>query len=318
MASTAKTLQAHEEAKSFDRIKSKHLIGTLFTDFTPWNKLSGFRNFLHAPSGKKVEFANDPAVIVGTAVFKATGEEVAVIAQQTPSSEKERTKLNFGMVKADGYGLSFCMMEYAEQNRLKLFTFIDTVGGDPYEYSAEKLQSWLISYCQSKMISLRTKTITTVLGLGGSGGAIAIQLGHKRLMLSRAEYSVITAEGCSAILFRSADKVAEALEVLQPTANHMKKYGIIDEVVKEPPLGKNNYIAATLKNLQASLTAASKELDRYDVRHLREELRRKIERCGRDKKAAENLRGNLKENKGLASQLLQRKKRRIPTFRKCR
>ena len=284
MASTAKTLQAHEEAKSFDRIKSKHLIGTLFTDFTPWNKLYGFRNFLHAPSGKKIEFVNDPAVIVGTAVFKGTGEEVAVIAQQTPSSEKERTKLNYGMVKADGYGLSLCMMEYAEQNRLKLFTFIDTVGGDPYEYSAEKLQSWLISYCQSKMISIRTKTITTVLGLGGSGGAIAIQLGHKRLMLSRAEYSVITAEGCSAILFRSADKVAEALEVLQPTANHMKKYGIIDEVVKEAPLGRNNYIPSTLKNLQASLTAASKELDRYDVRHLREELRRKIERCGRIKK----------------------------------
>ncbi len=284
MASTAKILQAHEEAKSYDRIKSKHLIGTLFTDFTPWDKLQGFRNFIHAPSGKKIEFVNDPAVIVGTAVFKGTGEEVAVIAQQTPSGEGERTKLNFGMVKADGYGLSLCMMEYAEQNRLKLYTFIDTIGGDPYEYSAEKLQSWLISYCQSKMISIRTKTITTVLGLGGSGGAIAIQLGHRRLMLSRAEYSVITAEGCSAILFRSADKVAEALEVLQPTATHMKRYGIIDEVVKEPPLGKSNYIAAALKNLQASLTAASKELDRYDVRHLRTELRRKIERCGRIKK----------------------------------
>ena len=106
MASTAKTLKAHEEAKSYDRIKSKHLIGTIFTDFTPWNKLYGFRNFIHAPSGKKIEFANDPAVIVGTAVFKGTGEEVAVIAQQTPSSEKERTTLNYGMVKADGYGLS--------------------------------------------------------------------------------------------------------------------------------------------------------------------------------------------------------------------
>lgn len=284
MASTAKILKAHEEAKSFDRIKSKHLIGTLFTDFTPWDKLYGFRNFIHAPSGKKIEFVNDSALIAGTAVFKGTGEEVAIIAQQTPSSEKERTKLNYGMIKADGYGLSLCMMEYAEQNRLKLYTFIDTVGGDPYEYSAEKLQSWLISYCQSKMISLKTKTITTVLGLGGSGGAIAIQLGHRRLMLSRAEYSVITAEGCSAILFRSADKVAEALEVLQPTATHMKRYGVIDDIVKEAPLGRDSYIPSTLKNLQASLTAASKEVDRFDVRHLRNELRRKIERCGQTKK----------------------------------
>ncbi len=284
MASTAKILQAHEEAKSYDRIKSKHLIGTLFTDFTPWNNLYGFRNFLYAPSGKKIEFQDDPAVIVGTAVFKGTGEEVAIIAQQTPSSEKERTSLNYGMVKADGYGLSLCMMNYAEENRLKLFTFIDTVGGDPYEYSAEKLQSWLISYCQSRMISIRTKTITTVLGLGGSGGAIAIQLGHRRFMLARAEYSVITAEGCSAILFRSADKIAEALEVLQPTASYMKKYGVIDEIIKEPSLGKSDYIDATLKNLLKSLTGASRELDHFEVGHLRRELRGKIEKCGRVKK----------------------------------
>ena len=284
MASTSKILQAHEEAKSYQRIKSKNLIGTIFTDFTPWNKLSEFQSFLYAPSGKKIEFVNDPAVIIGTAVFKGTGERVAIIAQQTPSDDAERTKLNYGMVKADGYGLSLCMMSYAETNRIKLFTFIDTVGGDPYEYSAEKLQSWLISYCQSKMMSLRTKTISTVLGLGGSGGAIAIQLGHKRLMLSRAEYSVITAEGCSAILFRSAEKVAEALEVLQPTANHMKKYGIIDEIVKEPALGKSSYISSTLKILQESLTKASKELDLHDVRHLRKELRMKIERCGRTKR----------------------------------
>ena len=88
MASTAKILQAHEQAKSYDRIKSKHLIGTIFTDFTPWNKLYGFRNFIHAPSGKKIEFANDPAVIVGTAVFKGTGEEVAIHSPADPLERK--------------------------------------------------------------------------------------------------------------------------------------------------------------------------------------------------------------------------------------
>lgn len=308
MASTAKILRAHEEAKSYERIKSKHLIGTLFTDFTPWEKLYGFRNFIHAPSGKKIEFVNDSALIAGTAVFKGTGEEVAIIAQQTPSNEKDRTKLNYGMIKADGYGLSICMMEYAEQHGLKLYTFIDTVGGDPYEYSAEKLQSWLISYCQSKMISLRTKTISTVLGLGGSGGAIAIQLGHRRLMLSRAEYSVITAEGCSAILFRSADKIAEALEVLQPTATHMKRYGIIDDIVKEAAIGKDSYIPSTLKNLQASLVAASKDLDRFDVRHLRNELRQKIERCGRTKKQRPVYEGIAKKIKAWLPHYFSRKK----------
>ena len=284
MAKTPKILQSHEEAKSYDRVKSKHVLSALFTDFTPWNELSGFRSFIHAPSGKKIEFVNDPSVIVGTARFKPTGTLSAVIAQQTPSGEKERAALNYGMVKADGYGLSWCMMDYAERNGLTLFTFVDTVGGDPYEYSAEKLQSWLISYCQSKMISLRTRTVTTVLGLGGSGGAIAIQLGHRRLMLSRAEYSVITAEGCSAILFRSADKVAEALEVLQPTAAHMKRYGIIDEIVKEAPLGKPGYMTQTLKSLGKSLAAAARELENSETRRLSEELREKIRRCGRVKK----------------------------------
>lgn len=284
MAQTSRILRAHEEAKSYDRIKSKHVVEVLFSDFSPWNELPGFRNFIYSPSGRKIEFADDPSVIVGTARFGETGEQVAIIAQQTPSSEEERTKLNYGMVKADGYGLSLSMMDYAERNSLTLYTFIDTVGGDPYEYSAGKLQSWLISYCQSKMMSLGTRTVSTVLGLGGSGGAIAIQLGHRRLMLSRAEYSVITAEGCSAILFRSADKIAEALEVLQPSASYMKKYGMIDEIVKEAPIGKANYMSKTLKSLSKSLAAASEEIAGVDTRKLGVELREKIRRCGREKK----------------------------------
>jgi acetyl-CoA carboxylase alpha subunit len=131
------------------------------------------------------------------------------------------------------------MMDYAEKEGLMIHCYVDTIGGDPFEYSAAKLQSWLISNCQAKMISLQTKTISIVLGSGGSGGAIAFQLAHRRFMLSRAEYSVITAEGCSAILFRSADQIEEALDVLQPTSDHMQKYGIVDEIIKEPAI--NSY-----------------------------------------------------------------------------
>ena len=284
MASNTKSLQAHEEAKSYNRIKSKHIMENLFEDFTPWNELEGFKNYIYAPTGRKIELVDDPVMIIGTATLKETGRKVAIIAQQTPSDDDERIKLNFGMVKADGYGLSHNMMEYAEDNDLMLFTFIDTVGGDPYEYSAEKLQSWLISYCQSKMITLRTKSISTIVGLGGSGGAIAIQLGHKRLMFSRAEYSVITAEGCSAILFRSAEKVADALEVLQPTADYMLRYGIIDEIIKEPSLDKSDYIENTLKKLNKALIKASKELDPMDVNYLKKDLRERIEKCGQIEK----------------------------------
>lgn len=297
MTKKPKALIAHEEAKAYDRIKSKHIIENLYTDFTLWHELPDFKNTISAPNGRRIELMDDPAVIVGVGKLKGTDKKVAVIAQQTPSNDEERTKFNFGLVKADGYGLSHNMMEYAEDHGLVLTTYIDTVGGDPYEYSAEKLQSWLISYCQSKMISLNTKSISTVLGLGGSGGAIAIQLAHKRLMLSRAEYSVITAEGCSAILFRNTDKVLEALQVLQPTADHMKRYGIIDEIVKEPNLDKSNYLELTLDRTKKAIIKSIEELEHLDAKYLKKSLREKINQCGQLEKEPKRYKGIAKKIK---------------------
>lgn len=297
MTKSHKSLIAHEEAKSYKRIKSKHVIECLFTDFVPWNKLPHFGRNITAPNGAKIELQDDPAVIVGVGTLKDTGKQFAVIAQQTPSNDEERARLNYGLVKADGYGLSYNMMEYAEKNNLALCTFVDTVGGDPYEYSAKKLQSWLISYCQSKMISLKTKSISVVLGLGGSGGAIAIQLAHTRLMMSRAEYSVITAEGCSAILFRSADKVLDALQVLQPTATYMKKYGIIDEIINEPPLNKVDYLEISLERIKKSLIDAYQELEHFDLNYLKTNLQDKIDLVGSLEKNPRRYRGIAKQIK---------------------
>ena len=280
MTKPPKALVIHEEAKTYNRIKSKHVIEYLYEDFVPWHSLPDFRHKIDAPDGSKIELVDDPAVIVGVGTLKGTNQKMAIVAQQTPSNDEERAKFNYGLVKADGYGLSYNMMEYAEDKGLMLNTFIDTVGGDPYEYSAEKLQSWLISYCQSKMIGLKTKSVSVVLGLGGSGGAIAIQLAHKRLMLSRAEYSVITAEGCSAILFRSADKVVEALQVLQPTAEYMKKYGIIDDIIKEPVLDRLDYLELTLERLKKAIIKSSKELEHFDVKYLKKNLQEKIDQVG--------------------------------------
>ncbi|HSG30801.1 MAG TPA: carboxyl transferase domain-containing protein [Thermodesulfobacteriota bacterium] len=276
----SKSLKLHDDSISYDRIKSKHVVENLYSDFIPWNELDDFYPYIHAPSGKRIEFQDDPAMIIGTAIFKSTGERVAIVAQQTPSDDSERIKLNFGLVKADGYGLSLNMMEYAERHNIMLHTYVDTIGGDPYEYSAEKLQSWLISYCQAKMISLKTKSISVVLGSGGSGGAIAIQLAHKRFMLSRAEYAVITSKGCSAILFRTADNEEEALKVLQPTADYMQKYGIIDDIIKEPMLDKADYFPKVLENINKALTKATNELKKSDVNYLREILIKNIEQCG--------------------------------------
>lgn len=258
---------------------------SLYSDFTPWKELPGFPAYVKSPTGRTVEINEDPTIIAGVGTLRQSGKRVAVIAQQTPSSEEERVAMNFGMVKADGYGISVNMMEYAERNQMVLNTFIDTVGGDPYEYSAEKLQSWLISACQAKMLSLGTRSVSTIIGLGGSGGAIALQLAHSRLMLSRAEFSVIAPEGCSAILFRSADKVAEALEVLQPTAEHMLKYNIIDDIIKEPDIGAKNYTEETVGNIGERLTRAIEHIEKSDLEELKNRLRESINLCGRMEKA---------------------------------
>ncbi|MGH7850654.1 MAG: hypothetical protein ACREOP_10180, partial [Thermodesulfobacteriota bacterium] len=185
MSRPSKLTSIHEQSRSYNKVKSKEIIDYVYRDFVPYYEIPDFPMYITAPSGTAMEIVDDPAVIVGTAVLNKTNKRVAVIAQQMPSGDAERARLNYGLVKADGYALSYNMMSYAEENGLMLHTYIDTIGGDPFEYSAGKLQSWLISNCQAKMISLRTKSISTVIG---SGGAIALQLAHKRYMLSRAEY----------------------------------------------------------------------------------------------------------------------------------
>ena len=280
MSRPSKLMLIHEQARSYNKIKAKDIVDALYEDFVPYSELEDFPLELKAPSGKIIELADDPAVIVGTAVLKSNNKKVAIIGQQMPTSDDDRMKYNFGLVKADGYGLAYNMMEYAEDHDLMLHTFVDTIGGDPFEYSAEKLQSWLISFCQSKMISLKTKSISIVLGSGGSGGAIAFQLAHRRFMLSRAEYSVITAEGCSAILFRSGDKIEEALEVLQPTSEYMLKYGIVDKVIKEPSLDSASYLTKTLELIDKTLIKTSEELEKADTNYLKKVLIERIQQVG--------------------------------------
>ncbi len=280
MTRISKMIEIHEQVRSYKRVKSKHVIESLYTDFTPWYELTDFSHKIASPSGKIIEFVDDPAMIIGTATLRSKNKKVAIIAQQTPSNEAERSKFNYGLVKADGYGLAYNMMDYAEKHDLMLHNFIDTVGGDPFEYSAEKLQSWLISYCQAKMITLNTKSISVILGCGGSGGAIALQLAHRRFMLSRTEYSVIAAEGCSAIIFRNADNIDETLKVLQPTSDYMIKYGIVDRVIKEPSLDGSDYLYKVLDDIQKVLSQTTDELERSDIRYLQKSLRERIEECG--------------------------------------
>lgn len=267
-------------ATSYEKIKAQQIIEELYTDFTPWEGLLDFDPVIRAPSGKTIKLRNDPAIIVGVASFQGT--DVAIIAQQTPASAQERHARNYGLVQAHGYGLALCMMRYAERYGLTLHTFVDTVGGDPFEGSAADLQSWLIARCQARMLELKTRSVSTIIGQGGSGGAIALQLAHRRYMLALSTYSVIAPEGCAAILFRNVNEetISSALDILQPTAEYMLKYGIIDGIIDEPLLDKSDYQTQLIANLKEALGRTNAELSEQSLEDLQHELNTKLSRIG--------------------------------------
>ena len=300
MLRKVKARDIYAYATSYDKIKSQQIIESIYTDFTPWEGLLDFDPVMRAPNGAAIELRHDPAMIVGVADFQ--GIDVAVIAQQTPASAQERSARNYGLVQAHGYGLALCMMRYAERYGLTLHTYIDTVGGDPFEGSAADLQSWLIARCQARMLDLKTRSISTIIGQGGSGGAIALQLAHRRYMLALSTYSVIAPEGCAAILFRNVneDTIASALDILQPTAEHMLKYGVIDGIVDEPLLDEPAYHLQVVANLKATLLRASAELGEQNLEDLQQHLRHNIARIGR---VAEQ-RAWYRRGKGLTKRLL--------------
>jgi acetyl-CoA carboxylase carboxyl transferase beta subunit len=275
-----KARDIHQRAVSYNKIKSSQVVDALYTDFTSWEGLLDFQPTLRTPNGDILTFEKDPAMLVGVANFQ--GRDVAIVAQQTPPSAQQRSAYNYGLVKADGYGLALCMMDYAEKYGLVLHSFIDTVGGDPFEASAAKLQSWLIARCQAKMLSLKTRSVSTIIGQGGSGGAIALQLAHRRLMLALSTYSVITPDGCAAILFRNVndETITSALDILQPTADAMLKYGIIDDIVDETMPDDPAYLPHTLEALKAALSQATLELADEPLEDLQQELHAKIAGCG--------------------------------------
>lgn len=268
-------------ATAYNKIKADQILEALYSNFMSWEKLHDFTPVVRAPDGRRIDLSPDPAMRIGVAHFEGTA--VAIVAQHTPPSASQRRAYNYGLTQADGYGLALCMMDYAERYGLSLHTYIDTVGGDPFETSAAKLQSWLIAQCQAKMLSLRTRSIAMIIGQGGSGGAIALQLAHRRYMLARSIYSVIAPEGCAAIVFRQVteETIAAALAMLQPTAEHLVRYGIIDAIIPEPPLEDPEYLVRTLSHLRQTLMGAAEELSGQTLASLEQQLHDKIAQCGR-------------------------------------
>lgn len=164
------------------------------------------------------------------------------------------SKVNFGMMKPEGYRHAIELVEYAEANNLPIITFVDTPGADPSSHSAENLQSWSISDCISKFCTAKVPTVSLILGEGGSGGALALQVTDRRLIMEDAMYYVIAPESCGSIIFRDNTKVAEALALLRPTSKDMVYFGICDETVKEPD-DITDY-AGYVKSIKSSVSKA--------------------------------------------------------------
>jgi acetyl-CoA carboxylase carboxyl transferase subunit alpha len=199
-------------------------------------------------------FADDPAIVCGVARF--AGEPVVVMGHQKGRDVKERQYRNFGMPRPEGYRKALRLMRMAEKFRMPVLTFIDTPGAYPGIGAEERGQSEAIARNLYTMAELKTPVICTVIGEGGSGGALAIGVGDRVMMLQYATYSVISPEGCASILWKSAEKAPLAAETLGITASRLKTLGLIDQVVEEPLGGAHREPAAMMKNLRSALSDA--------------------------------------------------------------
>ncbi|HEY9445947.1 MAG TPA: acetyl-CoA carboxylase carboxyltransferase subunit alpha [Burkholderiales bacterium] len=199
-------------------------------------------------------YADDPAIVGGLARFN--DHPVMVIGQQKGRDTKEKILRNFGMPRPEGYRKALRLMKLAEKFKIPVFTFVDTPGAYPGVDAEERGQSEAIGRNLLVMSELEVPIICTIIGEGGSGGALAIAVGDMTLMLQYATYSVISPEGCASILWKSADRASDAAEVLGITATRLKTLGLIDRIVNEPLGGAHRDHEAMMQNLKKSLQDA--------------------------------------------------------------
>jgi acetyl-CoA carboxylase carboxyl transferase subunit alpha len=219
-------------------------IEELFTDF---QELHGDR-----------AFADDQSIVGGLARFN--GMPCVVLGHQKGRDTKERGLRNFGMSRPEGYRKALRLMKLAEKFRLPVFTFVDTPGAYPGIGAEERGQSEAIGRNIFEMAQLEVPIITTIIGEGGSGGALAISVADQVLMLQYAVYSVISPEGCASILWKTAERAPEAAEALGITAHRLKALGVIDKIVTEPVGGAQRDIKQMASHLKRALNDALRQI----------------------------------------------------------
>ncbi len=236
--------QVSQVARHPQRPYTLDYVAGLFTDFA---ELHGDR-----------AFADDAAIVGGICRFN--GDPVMVIGHQKGRDTKEKIHRNFGMPRPEGYRKALRLMRLAEKFSLPIFTFIDTPGAYPGIGAEERGQSEAIARNLYVMAELRTPVICTIVGEGGSGGALAIGVGDRTLILQYSTYSVISPEGCASILWKSADKASVAAETLAITASRLKANGLVDRVIEEPTGGAQRDWDAMFQAMRSALTETLAEL----------------------------------------------------------
>lgn len=240
-------------------------IGALMTDFT---ELHGDRRF-----------ADDPAVVAGFGVFR--GQPVAVVGHQKGRDTKEKVRRNFGMPRPEGYRKALRVMRLAEKFHRPILTFLDVVGAYPGIDAEERGQAEAIAVNLREMASFRVPIVVTVTGEGGSGGALAIGIGDRILMLEHAIYSVISPEACAAILWKDASRKKEAAEALKHTAADLKQLDVIDEIIPEPPGGAHSDPAGAAAAVGEAIERHLRDLQRRTPDELRASRYDKFRAMGR-------------------------------------
>ena len=229
-------------------------------------------------------FAEDPAIVGGLARFGS--QTVMVIGHQKGRDTKDKLYRNFGMPKPEGYRKALRLMRLAEKFGIPVMTFVDTPGAYPGVGAEERGQSEAIGRNLYVMAELRVPIVVTIIGEGGSGGALAIAVGDTTLMLQYSIYSVISPEGCASILWKSADKAPDAAETLGITANRLKTLGLVDSVVAEPLGGAHRDPATMMQTLRKSLQEALAEAQRKPIEELIEARFERMMAHGRFKEVA--------------------------------
>ncbi|MEO7464611.1 MAG: acetyl-CoA carboxylase carboxyltransferase subunit alpha, partial [Nitrosospira sp.] len=246
--------QISQVARHPQRPYALDYIQHLFTDF---EELHGDRSF-----------ADDPAIVGGLARFG--GQTVMAIGHQKGRDTKEKIHRNFGMPKPEGYRKALRLMRLAEKFSVPVLTFIDTPGAYPGIGAEERGQSEAIGRNLYVLAELKVPVICTIIGEGGSGGALAVAVGDMVQMLQYATYSVISPEGCASILWKSAEKAPEAAEIMGITAHRLKAMGLIDKIISEPPGGAHRDYPAIMQSVKKALQESLGYFQAYSTEALLE------------------------------------------------